>query len=901
VGTISIVGLYFWVAKDLPEPNRLMERQVIQNTKIYDRTGETILYEISGNVKRTLVDLDDIPKHLKDATVVIEDKDFYNHGGISFWAIFRTAVMNVVKGQKAGGSTLTQQFIKNAVLSTEKSYLRKIKEAILAVRLEKDFSKDEILQMYLNEIPYGSTAYGVEAASQLYFGKNVQQINLPEAAILAALPQSPSRYSPYGSRKETLLARQKYILDLMVKHGYIDSDQAEVAKNVKLVFKEPSNQINSPHFVLYVKELLTEKYGEKMVEQEGLKIYTTLDLYKQKAAEEVIQKYGQANHDKYDASNAALVTIDPKTGQILAMVGSRDFNNEEIDGQVNMVTSLRQPGSSIKPLIYAAAFMKGFTANTVVYDVITNFSTDPANPYEPNNYSNNESGPVSLKKALAGSLNIPAVKALYLAGMDNVLDLAKQMGYSSFGDKSKLGLSLVLGGGEVRMLEHVNAFSAFAREGSVLPVTPILKITDKNGKVLEEFQPSREKKVFDAGVARQVNDILSDNAARSYVFGANSQLNLPNRTSAVKTGTTNDYRDAWTVGYTPSVVTGVWVGNNNYSPMKRGSAAATIAVPIWHDYMVSILGNTPAEEFKKDPVPTTGKAILDGTNIGEVRVKIDRASGLLATDYTPETYIEERVYRQAHSILYYVDKNDPRGSAPANPFADPQFVLWESRIQAWAEKQGYSSSTPPTEYDNLHVPENLPSLSIVQPTQGQSISEPQLYAKVETSAPRGVSRVEYYVDDNLLSQETSQPFDLSRQVDFLGKGLHVLKVRACDDIDNCSEQRVEFNLQVDESRVNDSFTVRSLNLADSELQASDFPLTVGLELVNSRNISRVQAILVSEDGSSQIVASYNLLANDYLDIVINQAPPLGQYKLYAKATGWNGQTAQTGRVSLVIK
>ena len=339
VGFITVVRL----SRGLPDPNKLLDRELAQSTKIFDRTGEKLLYEIHGNEQRTLVKLEEIPNYVKQATIAIEDKNFYEHKGFSILAMFRTAITNVLRGKKAGASTLTQQFIKNAVLSPEKTYTRKIKELILAYRLEKKFSKDEILQMYLNEIPYGSTAYGIEAASQRYFGKSVRDINLAEAAILAALPQAPSLYSPYGSNRDTLISRQHYVLDSMIKQGYITEQAGEKAKQFELDFKKQRTNITAPHFVMYVKEILAEKYGEKMVEQGGLKIYTTLDLYKQKIAEEIIEKYGEKNEKKYNATNTSLVSIDPKTGQILVMVGSRDYFNEEIDGQVNIATSKRQP------------------------------------------------------------------------------------------------------------------------------------------------------------------------------------------------------------------------------------------------------------------------------------------------------------------------------------------------------------------------------------------------------------------------------------------------------------------------------------------------------------------------------------------------------------------------------
>lgn len=788
-GAVLILAFIVWLSYGLPDPNKLISREIPESTKIYDRSGETILYEIHGDEKRTLVPLSDIPQHVRDATIAIEDKNFYTHKGFSFWAIFRTAITNVLSNRRAGGSTLTQQFVKNAVLTTEKSYVRKLKEVIIAYRLEKNFSKDEILQMYFNEIPYGSNAYGIEAASLKYFGKHVKDLNLSEGAILAALVQSPSRYSPYGPNKDTLIARQHYVLDLMAEQDMISKEEADQAKDAKLSFKNPADNIIAPHFVLHIKEMLAEKYGEKTVEQGGLKIYTTLDTYKQEIAEEVLKKKAEENEKRFAATNAALVSIDPKTGQVLAMVGSRDYFNEAIDGQVNVILKPRQPGSSFKPIVYAAAFERGYTPNTILYDVVTNFAAGGA-PYEPRNYNGKEYGPVSMKKALAGSLNIPAVKALYLAGLDNVQELAKKLGYTTLEDKDRFGLSLVLGGGEVTLLEHTNAYSAFARDGVMHDPNYILKIEDRSGKILEEYK-SEERRVFDSNIARQINYSLSDNNERAYIFGARNFLTLGNRPVAAKTGTTNNNRDAWTIGYTPSIVTGVWVGNNNNHEMKAGADGSIVAAPIWNEYMRRVLGEENIENFNAPNIPITGKAVLDGKT-GETKIKIDKASGLLATEFTPESFIEERTYQEVHSILYYVNKNDPLGPAPKNPAADSQFNLWESRILEWAKKNNINSETPPTEFDNLHTLENRPTFKITNFSDGQSTGS-QLNIKIEASAPRGVNRAQYLIDNTLVQTISAYPFSLDTSIEYLSPGYHELLVRVCDDIDNCSEQKLNFN------------------------------------------------------------------------------------------------------------
>lgn len=900
--------LVFQIFRSLPDPNRLIEREIAQSTKIYDRTGEQILYEIHGNEQRTLVNLNDIPDHLKWATIAIEDKNFYEHKGISFWGIFRGVVWQTIRGKKAqGGSTLTQQFIKNSILTSERTITRKIKEWLLAYKLENRFSKDEILQMYFNEIPYGSTAYGVEAASQKYFGKTVKDINLAEAAILAALPQGPSRYSPYGSNIDLLLGRQRYILDLMVEQGHITKEEADEAKNYELTFRPPTANIKAPHFVMYVKELLANKYGEKMIEQGGLKIITSLDLYKQEIAENIIKEQAEKNLKNYNATNAALVSIDPKTGQILCLVGSKDYFDQEIDGQVNIATSKRQPGSSLKPLVYAAAFAKGYTPNTILYDVVTNFSNDKTKPYEPHNYDSAEHGPVTIRKALAGSLNIPAVKAIYLAGMKNVMDLALDLGYSTLTDTDRFGLSLVLGGGEVKLIEHTNAYAAFAREGVLHPLSAILKVEKSDGTVLEEYK-EEEKRVLDPKIAREINDILSDNSARAYIFGEKNWLTLGARPVAAKTGTTNDYRDAWTMGYTPSIATGVWVGNNDNSEMKRGADGGVVAAPIWHDFMDKVLGDTPIERFKAPEIPKTGKAMLDGIiDTGNV-IKIDKISGLLATEYTPQNLIIEKTFSQPHSILYYVNKDDPLGPAPENPEKDPQFDLWESRVLAWAEKQRASSteavadSLPPTEKDNVHLPENIPIVEFISPTNNQSILEPVLFSRVEASAKRGIARAEYYINDNLFYTATDFPYSLAKQINFLQNGFHNLKVVVCDDALNCASKEVEFNLILENNsnrpnKIEASLVRPSNGLAISNI---DFPLPLELAINEPNQAASIDFYFLNPDKEKKSIGMINAPADPRILLNWEEIPPSGTYAVFAEIKTWTKDMIKTDEITVTV-
>ncbi len=797
VGFLSLgivgVGMFAWFSRELPNPNKLIERTVPLSTKIYDRTGTHILYEIHGDQQRTLIKLDDIPEYARKATIAVEDKNFYTHNGFDLKGIVRSILINLLKGGKAqGGSTITQQFIKNALLTNEKTYIRKIKELVLSYQLEQNFSKDQILQLYFNEIPYGSTAYGIESAARTYFNKDIKDVTMGEAAILAALPQAPTRYSPWGNHRDELMARQHLILDLMTQQGYITKEQAEKAKQEKITFAEQRGNITAPHFVFYVKEQLSKQYDQKTIEQGGLKVTTSLDYDRQVIAEDAIKK-GAARAAGLGASNAALVSLDTKTGEILSMVGSKDYFDESIDGNVNVVLAARQPGSSFKPIAYATAFAKGYSERTIVYDVLTNFAASgPA--YIPKNYTGKEYGPVSLKQALAGSLNIAAVKVLYLAGLKNTLETAKKLGYTTLTDPDRYGLTLVLGGGEVTLLEHTAAYTAFAREGKRVEPVAILKVEDRNGQTLSEFKDPTTTDVFDPNVARQINDILSDNNARSYVFGANNFLTLGSRPVAAKTGTTNDYHDAWTIGYTPSIVTGVWVGNNNNKPMKRADGSQ-VAAPIWNEYMRRVLGSTPIEVFKQPEISYTGKDMLDGKVGEEKKIKINKQTGKIATDFTPAELVEERTYHTIHTILHYINKDDPKGDYPANPMDDPQYWGWENAIQDWAKRNNIiTNEQPPTEYDDIYTPFNVPTLSITSPTEGDIITGPNLDVAVQTSAQRGITRVEYLLDGAPLATVTTAPFfDLHYPLTGNENGFRTLTVKSYDDVGNMAQATITLN------------------------------------------------------------------------------------------------------------
>jgi len=777
--------VFAWFSRNLPDPSNLTKRTAAETTKIYDRTGETLLYEIHGDQKRTPVKLSEIPAYIKNATLVAEDRGFYTHRGFDLTGIIRAALTNLVKGGRGqGGSTITQQLVKNTIVGNEKSYSRKIKELILSYKIEQKFSKDEILEMYLNSIPYGGSSYGVEAAAERYFNKRVNSLTLAESAVLAALPKAPSALSPYGGDRERLIERQRYILSEMKALNYITPEEETAARTQVLVFSPLRDSILAPHFVFYVQSILAEKYGEKYVETGGLKITTTLDLYMQKIAEEEVLNGATKNEEKYGGKNAALIALNPKNGNILSMVGSRDYFDETNDGNVNVTVQPRQPGSSFKPIVYASAFMKGYTPDTILYDVLTTFKNQPQD-YTPQNYDGKEHGPVTARQALAGSLNIPAVKMLYLTGINDVLTLAEKMGYTTLKDRSRFGLSLVLGGGEVKLLEHTAAFQSFARDGLYFEPSAILRVEDAEGTVLEENEP-QSRQVIPGNVAREITSVLSDNNARSFIFGANNPLTLGDRQVAAKTGTTNDYHDGWTLGYTPSIVVGVWVGNNDNKEMKKGADGSVVAAPIWHNFMARVLGNTPKETFvPSEPTNDGGNPVLYGQTPNETTVIIDRVSGKRATDLTPEEYRIPKTYREAHNILYYVNRSDPRGAPPEHPENDPNYNNWEAGVQAWLKAKGeVGGEIAPTEYDDVHTLENQPILSITNPAPNQTIRGSSLSVNTLGSSARGIILINYYLDRTLVDKDTSVGNHTLNIPAGTTPGFRSLKVEAMDDVGN---------------------------------------------------------------------------------------------------------------------
>lgn len=899
-GVLGIGLLFAWVSRDLPDPNRLLTRQVQKSTKIWDRSGEHLLYEIHGEQNRTLVGLEDVSEVAVKAAIVSEDKRFYEHKGFQLKSLARAFLQSFRRGRVEGTSTITQQLIKNAILTNERALTRKAKELILSYQIERKFSKDEILKMYFNEIPYGSSSYGIEAASRSYFGKSAKDLDAAEGALIAALTKAPSRLSPYGNNKEELIWWQRFILDDMAKEGYVTAEEAEAAKAVDIIskVKQRRDSIEAPHFVLHVKESLSEKYGEREVETGGLNVITTLDYEKQGFAEESV-KEGMEAVKTYGGSNAALLATDPKTGQVLAMVGSADYFSDEIDGNVNVALRQRQPGSSFKPIVYAAAFEKGYTPSTVVFDVETDFQTDTGKPYHPRNYDLSEHGPVTFKKALAGSLNVPAVKALYLAGIDKAIDFAEKLGYGTLKDRSRFGLSLVLGGAEVRLVEHVAAYSAFATEGTYHAPVYILKVEAPDGTVLEEWKDAPVEKVMEVETARNINSILSDNAARAYVFGEKNYLTLPDRPVAAKTGTTNLFVDAWTMGYAPNLAAGVWVGNNDSTQMKSKADGSRVAAPIWQSFMKKSLAGMPAESFTPPEPIVTGKPVLDG-QAGEIAVKIDRFSGKLATENTPPTAIEERIYRQAHDILFYVDKDDPRGPYPADAHEDPQYLAWESAVAAWAEKNGWiTTEEPPTEIDDVHRDEFTPTVSFELPADNAEISVRSFPVRASANAPRGVRRVEYSLDGITLATAGSYPWDsVVTLPSTYGRGFYTLRATAFDDIESSGSQDITINvtsdgwpLKLDWLRPTSDITYRQ----------RAFPIYVDTTLSERAGIARVDIIARPAEGEDIFLGSLSHPATNGVSVTWSTAPDTGVYRLIAIVHLPNDETKEYEGSKITVK
>jgi len=605
--------ILFLIFRDLPSPKKLGSDEFPVSTQILDRHGK-LLYEIYAEQNRTPIQLADLPDYVKQATIAIEDKNFYKHHGFAWEGITRAFLNTIFKKNLQGGSTITQQLVKTTLLTPDRTLKRKLREAILSLATEIRYSKDTILEMYLNHIPYGGTSYGIEQAAQTYFNKSALNLSLAEAALLAGLPQAPTRFSPFGANPALAQDRQHQVLSRMLQDGYISPEQFDQAINSPLDYAPQTQNIKAPHFSLYIKELLVDKYGEPLVEKGGLRVTTSLDLALQEYAEAVIATE-VARLQKANVSNAAALVTVPRTGEILAMVGSKNYFDETIDGNVNVTTRLRQPGSSIKPINYAVGLLKGFTPSTMFLDVPVCFNVPGQPTYCPRNYDGQFHGVVQMRFALGNSFNIPAVKMLAANSVESMVATASAMGITTFQDPSRYGLSLTLGGGEVKMVDMAVAFGVFANAGLKVDLTPILKVTTYTGKVLEQIDLENQlpvgKKVLPPEVTYLISHILLDNNARSQAFGPNSQLVIPGHAVSVKTGTTDDLRDNWTIGFTPSFLVAAWTGNNDNSPMSPWLVSGVSgAAPIWHQIMTQVLADQP-DEWPKKPENIVGLQVCN--------------------------------------------------------------------------------------------------------------------------------------------------------------------------------------------------------------------------------------------------------------------------------------------------
>ncbi len=862
LGAITIGGMIAILSIGLPDVVDLENLTVAQSTEIFDREGN-LLYTIHGEENRERVDYDEISPYLTQATVAIEDDMFWKHGGFDVFAITKAAMYEIFGiGSPRGGSTITQQYVKNTFLSSERTYTRKAKELILSIRLERVYDKEEILELYLNRIPYGNNAYGCQIAAEIYFDKDAKDLTLAESSILAALPQAPSRYNPYGNNRlshllkefseeelayrnitgEIDLEEDEYVRGLIGQHvdlgngetiyiqgrsdlvlkrmydlGNITAEERQEALNdlQNLVFNNYQESITHPHFVLYIKQILEDKYGKDVVEQGGLKVYTTIDPDIQETAEEVATTYGDSNEERFDANNLAILTINAKTGEILAMVGSRDYFNEEIDGNVNVVVRPRQPGSSFKPIVYAQAFYNGYAPGNIIYDIPTKLGSN-----RPQNYDGSWQGQISVRKALGQSRNIPAIKAYFLAGeQDEIIDLAEKMGITTLNKSHSYGYPLALGAGEVPLMQMVTAYGTFANNGKKPELTGILKVENANGDVLEEHIQKEFDEVLDPQIAYLINDILSDQEV-----GVGPNLYVAGKPNAAKTGTSTKENkmesggtavkpsDAWTIGYTPTIVTGVWVGNTDGAGLGYSANGYDAASPIFNAVMTEALKDIPAEPFPepegikhvqvskasgKLPGPTTPATMITTeifpsfsvpteTENLFFTVKLDKVSGLLATEYTPEEAIEEVTFQNYE------------------PIAD--MLNWANEIKAYYENydtsgtlNGVRIGVPPTTYDNVHTANSAassPSISISNPTSQSVLQTGNFLVEVSVNAANGVDRVEFYLDDQKEFFTTTAPYNGYLNISkFLKENSkHLIVAKVIDSLGYSSQSAIEIKI-----------------------------------------------------------------------------------------------------------
>lgn len=810
---VSVSAILVWILNlDIPDFSAFEFRKSIQSTKIFDREQKVLLYDIHQDIKRTKIPFEEIPRHLNNATVAIEDSNFYNHPGFNSRSVIRAVWTNIKTREfRQGASTITQQLVKTSLLSPEKTFSRKFKEIILAIKIEKKYSKEDILNFYLNETYYGSSSFGIEAASQTFFGKTAKELTLAESAYLASLPKAPSYYSPYGNHRDELEHRKNLVLEKMLELNFIDGNEQRAAKEERVVFRNLAKEgLLAPHFVMYVRDYLISKYGKEAVEQEGLNVITTLDFELQSKAEEFLKKWTAKQERQFNAKNAGLVSINPQTGEILTMVGSADYFNLEKEGNFNVTLGLRQPGSALKPFVYAELFQKGYMPNTIFFDLFTEFNPecDPnglpaANLqikkqnledfcYHPQNYDNQFRGPVIIRDALAQSINIPAVKALYLAGLNNVLKNLKDMGINTLKDPDRYGLSLVLGGGEVQLLELTGAYSVFANKGLLNPITAILRVENSQGEILEEFK-NQEKRVLEENIVLMINDILSDNSARAPTFGLSSYLFFPEYPDsvAVKTGTTDDFRDAWVIGYTQNFTLGVWFGNNDNSPMEK-KVAGFIAAPLWNEFFREVFKKYPPAPFDRPEETKGSKPVLNGEWRGGRVYLIDKISQKRATDYTPPEYLEEKLLTEVHSILYWLDKQNPNGPIPQSPENDFQFRNWEASVRKWALERNIKDENPadiPQEFDDVHKPEYKPKISILNENEILDKESKILKLNISATSFFPVQKIEIFLGWERLGEISKQPYVFEHNLSLIKNlpGEEQLIIRAFDEKGNTGE------------------------------------------------------------------------------------------------------------------
>lgn len=807
IGVVLFVGVLFaWYAKDLPRPDKVRRTEGL-STVVLDRNGER-LYDIFEKENREPVHFEDIPKFLKDATVAIEDKGFYKHRGLSTSGIIRAFLsISLFRGFQ-GGSTLTQQLVKTVLLTKERTLPRKMKEAILAIQIERKYTKDEILQMYLNEVPYGGIAVGVESASHYYFDRPVKDLGLVESAVIAGLPQAPSTYSPFTGQAKAYVGRTQSVLRRMREDGYISPiDETDARKKLETIqFASASAGLRAPHFVAYVRDQLVTKFGTKMVEGGGLRVTTTLDWKLQEKAQKIVKEEVD-KAKKLKVSNGAAVVLNPKTGEILAMVGSKDYDATDSSGlKFNVVTQgLRQPGSAIKPITYASAFKKGYTASTLLLDVDTKYpSGDPAKPeYNPKNYDNKFRGPTQLRFALANSINTIAVKVSALVGIKDVLRTAFDMGLSTLEPTNdnikRFGLSLTLGGGEVTLLELTNAFGVLATGGQKAETIAILKVEDPKGKVLFEQKPTPLRRVLPEDVSYLVSSILSDNDARKEVFGLRSYLNVPGKIVAAKTGTTDDKRDNWAIGYTPSVVVGTWVGNNDNSPMHPSLASgSTGAAPIWYRLMQDSLKNIPTESFAKPSTITDmeidayggGQPVAGYPTRQEVFIKGTEPTGP-ASLFQHVKLSRKDNSKLANSVEIAKGEYDTKSYVvikEQDPVSGDGKNRWQEGIDAWLATQSDSKFHPPT--DTYKGSDQL-TVTIKEPSDFARIDSNNVKVVAEAFGLEEVKKIELFDGTTLLREKNESKIDENFT---LSNGSHTLKVHATDSKGNTADREIHVGI-----------------------------------------------------------------------------------------------------------